>query len=144
MPDWVYQAVSEYQKRLPKDFSLEFVEIPLGHRGKSSSAEVAIEQEAKSLSAAISSQDLVVALEVKGKPLTTEQLAQKTETWRQSGKNISLLVGGPHGLAPHLSNQADLKWSLSPLTLPHPMVRIILAEQIYRAWTILMNHPYHK
>lgn len=144
MPAWVYQAVSEYTKRLPKDFSLEFVEIAAGHRGKNASVEKAMEQEAKALAAAIQPQDLVVSLEVKGKALSTEQLAVKAEDWRQSGRKVVILIGGPDGLLPELSNKSELKWSLSNLTLPHPMVRIVLAEQIYRAWTILMNHPYHK
>ncbi len=94
--------------------------------------------------AAIGKGDRVVALEVGGKNWSTEQLAEQAENWQMSGQNVSLLVGGPDGLAPECLAQADQKWSLSGLTLPHPLVRILLAEQIYRAWSIIQGHPYHK
>ena len=85
-----------------------------------------------------------MALEVKGKTWSTEQLADEADAWRMLGKDIVLLVGGPDGLEPSLSAMADKAWSLSPLTLPHPLVRIMLAEQLYRAWTLLVGHPYHR
>ena len=88
--------------------------------------------------------EIVVALEVKGKPWTTEQLAQEADGWRMEGRDVVLLVGGPDGLEPALSAMADKAWSLSPLTLPHPLVRIMSAEQLYRAWTLLVGHPYHR
>jgi 23S rRNA (pseudouridine1915-N3)-methyltransferase len=86
----------------------------------------------------------VIALEVKGKPWSTEQLAENLAGWKMSGSNYSLLIGGPDGLAPACLALATIKWSLSPLTLPHPLVRILVIEQLYRACTILQNHPYHK
>ena len=94
--------------------------------------------------AAIPAGDKVIALEVLGKAWSTENLADQTANWRMDGYNISLLVGGPDGLDPRCTARADQAWSLSKLTLPHPMVRILLAEQIYRAWTLMNNHPYHR
>jgi 23S rRNA (pseudouridine1915-N3)-methyltransferase len=96
------------------------------------------------MQAAIPKGARVVALEVKGKPWSTEQLSQRLDAWLGEGRDIALLVGGPEGIEPSLSARADEKWSLSPLTLPHPLVRVLLAEQLYRAWSILKGHPYHR
>ena len=94
--------------------------------------------------AVVAPQQLVVALDVKGRAWSTEQLAEQLQGWLQDGRNLSLLVGGPDGLAPACLERAEQRWSLSPLTLPHPLVRVLLAEQLYRAWTVLNNHPYHR
>lgn len=144
MPAWVTEGYQEYCKRLPIDFQLELVELPLGHRGKGANKERAIRTEGDAMLAAIPKGDKVIALCVEGKNWSTEQLAMQAEGWRMEGKNISLLVGGPDGLDSRCVAQADQRWSLSGLTLPHPLVRIIVAEQIYRAWTLLQSHPYHK
>ena len=144
MPKWVTQGYDEYAKRLPRDFSLELVELPMAPRGKNTDIAKAIQKEGDAMLAAIPNGDKVIALEVLGKTWSTEQLAQQTESWRMDGYNISLLVGGPDGLDPRCTARADQAWSLSKLTLPHPMVRILLAEQIYRAWTLMNNHPYHR
>ncbi len=144
MPDWVEQGYGEYAKRLPRDCTVELVELPLGPRGKSSSAAVAMEREGQAMMAAIGKGDRVIALDVKGKAWSTEQLARNMDEWRMSGANYSLLIGGPDGLAPECLALAEAKWSLSALTLPHPLVRILLIEQLYRAYSILHNHPYHK
>ncbi|UTA48696.1 23S rRNA (pseudouridine(1915)-N(3))-methyltransferase RlmH [Simiduia sp. 21SJ11W-1] len=144
MPDWVQSAYGEYAKRLPRELSLELVEIPLGPRNKSSSTANAIAKESAAILAAIGEGDRVIALEVKGKDWSTEQLAQQLAKWQMDGGNVSLLVGGPDGLSDECRARADVHWSLSRLTLPHPLVRVLLSEQIYRAWTILANHPYHK
>lgn len=144
MPAWVTEGYQEYCKRLPIDFQLELVELPLGHRGKGTNKERAIRAEGDVMLAAIPKGDKVIALCVEGKTWSTEQLAMQAEGWRMEGKNISLLVGGPDGLDSRCVAQADQRWSLSGLTLPHPLVRIIVAEQIYRAWTLLQSHPYHK
>lgn len=93
---------------------------------------------------AVGKGDYVVALDVRGKALSTEQLAGQFQQLRDGGRNVSLLVGGPDGLAPACLEAADARWSLSPLTFPHPIVRVILAEQLYRAWSILAGHPYHR
>ncbi|MAN52410.1 MULTISPECIES: 23S rRNA (pseudouridine(1915)-N(3))-methyltransferase RlmH [Marinimicrobium] len=144
MPDWVEQGYGEYAKRLPRDCTVELVELPLGPRGKSSSTAVAMEREGQSMMAAIGKGDRVIALDVKGKAWSTEQLARNLDEWRMSGANYSLLIGGPDGLAPECLALAEAKWSLSALTLPHPLVRILVIEQLYRAYSILHNHPYHK
>lgn len=144
MPGWVSEGYAEYAKRLPADFQLELVELPLGHRGKGADAARAKRQEGDQMLAAIPRGDRVIALEVEGKSWSTEQLAAQVETWRMDGRNISLLVGGPDGLDSRCVAAADQKWSLSALTLPHPLVRVLLAEQLYRAWTLIQGHPYHK
>lgn len=144
MPDWVEQGYGEYAKRLPRDCTVELVELPLGPRGKSSSTAVAMEREGQAMMAAIGKGDRVIALDVKGKAWSTEQLARNLDEWRMSGANYSLLIGGPDGLAPECLALAEAKWSLSALTLPHPLVRILVIEQLYRAYSILHNHPYHK
>ncbi len=144
MPAWVETGYQEYAKRLPRDFSVEVVELALGARGKNASVEKAIAKEGEQMLAAIPAGDKVIALDVKGKPWSTETLADNLSKWRMDGGNYSLLIGGPDGLAKPCLDRADAKWSLSPLTLPHPLVRIVVIEQLYRAWTILNNHPYHK
>lgn len=144
MPGWIEEGYKEYSRRLGHDLKLELVEIPLGRRSKGADVNRLREKEAGLMQAAIGSGDLVVTMEIKGKPWSTEQLADKMGDWQRSGCNVSLLVGGPEGLHPSCMAQADLRWSLSPLTLPHPLVRVVVAEQVYRAWSILKNHPYHK
>lgn len=144
MPSWVEQGYQEYAKRMPNECALEMVEIASGHRGKSTSVAKVKEQEGEALLKVIKPQDWVVALEVKGKSWNTEQLAGQLENWRMNGRDICLLIGGPDGLSQKALARADQKWSLSDLTLPHPLVRIVLAEQVYRAWTVIQGHPYHK
>lgn len=144
MPAWVEAGYEEYAKRLPRDWAVEMLALPLASRGKSTSAAAVMEKEADSMLAAIGKGDKVVALEVNGRPWSTEQLAQQLDDWRMTGANYSLLIGGPDGLAQRCRDRADLQWSLSPLTLPHPLVRIVVIEQLYRAYSLLHNHPYHK
>ncbi|MEC9254343.1 MAG: 23S rRNA (pseudouridine(1915)-N(3))-methyltransferase RlmH [Thalassolituus maritimus] len=144
MPAWVEQGYQEYAKRLPRDCSLELVEISPGHRGKNASSDKAMQQEADALKKAIRPGEHVVALAVEGKPWSTERLAEELEGWRNQGGDVALLVGGPDGMTDDVLRLAKQRWSLSPLTLPHPLVRVLLSEQIYRAWTILQGHPYHK
>ncbi|HCG78913.1 MULTISPECIES: 23S rRNA (pseudouridine(1915)-N(3))-methyltransferase RlmH [Thalassolituus] len=144
MPAWVEQGYQEYAKRLPRDCSLELVEISPGHRGKNASSDKAMQQEADALKKAIRPGEHVVALAVEGKPWSTERLAKELEGWRNQGGDVALLVGGPDGMTDDVLRLAKQRWSLSPLTLPHPLVRVLLSEQIYRAWTILQGHPYHK
>jgi len=144
MPDWVEAGCNEYLKRLPSELNLEIVELPLGQRGKGADIKRAITREGEAMLKAIGEHDHVIALDVLGKPWSTEQLAQKLQQWQLSGDNFSLLVGGPDGLAPECLQRANSKWSLSALTLPHPLVRILLVEQIYRAGTINSGHPYHR
>ncbi|MCE8002487.1 23S rRNA (pseudouridine(1915)-N(3))-methyltransferase RlmH [Billgrantia ethanolica] len=144
MPGWVNEGVEEYRKRLPRDFALEIEEIAPGQRGKNADTAKAVALEAKRIRERLRGDEFVVALEVGGRAWSTERLAQEAESWRLEGREVVLLVGGPDGLAPELSAGADRRWSLSSLTLPHPLVRVILAEQLYRAWTLLVGHPYHR
>ncbi|MDN3523747.1 23S rRNA (pseudouridine(1915)-N(3))-methyltransferase RlmH [Halomonas sabkhae] len=144
MPDWVTQGVEEYRKRLPRDFALEIEEIAPGARGKNADTRRAMAQESERIRARLKGNEHIVALEVGGKAWSTEQLAEQADQWRFAGRDLVLLVGGPDGLEASLSAGADQRWSLSPLTLPHPLVRILLAEQLYRAWTLMVGHPYHR
>jgi len=144
MPAWVGQGVQEYGKRMPRELKLEWREIPLARRGKDAHAQQLRTREGEQIIKAIPAGDRVIALDVRGKRISTEQLAQQLEDWRMSGDNYSLLIGGPDGLSRECLERADMRWSLSDLTLPHPLVRILLAEQLYRAWTITVNHPYHR
>lgn len=144
MPEWVAQGYADYAKRLPRDVLPELIELPLAQRSKNTDLAKAIEKEGEAMLAAVAKNDRVIALDVAGEPWSTEQLSQHLADWRMSGANYSLLIGGPDGLAPACLAQASEKWSLSALTLPHPLVRILLIEQLYRAWSILQNHPYHK
>tara|TARA_B100000700_G_scaffold290963_1_gene349554 strand:- start:9 stop:476 length:468 start_codon:yes stop_codon:yes gene_type:complete len=144
MPDWVEKGVEEYRKRLPRDFALEIHEIAPGARGKNADTARAIALEGERMRDKLRGNEQLVALEVGGRPWSTEQLAQEADQWRLEGRDVALLIGGPEGLEPKLSASAHQRWSLSPLTLPHPLVRILLAEQLYRAWTLLVGHPYHR
>ena len=144
MPEWVNQGYEEYARRMPPECQLQLIEIPLNKRSKSSDVTRLIEKEGEQMLATLKKNTHVVAMEVTGKPWSTPQLAEQMGNWMQSGQNIALLVGGPEGLAPACQKRADQKWSLSSLTLPHPLVRVVIAEQIYRAMSILKNHPYHK
>ncbi len=144
MPSWVEKGVEEYQKRLPREWRFEWLELPLGQRSKSSAVDKAVQSEGDAILAALQPGEKVIALEVKGKSWSTEQLSAEMSDWQMSGQNIALLIGGPDGLSLACRQRADVQWSLSNLTLPHPMVRILLIEQLYRAWTLLANHPYHK
>lgn len=144
MPDWVTQGYQEYAKRLPPECALHLVEIETGKRGKNADIERAIRNEGERMLAALPRGCRVIALDVQGRQWGTPELAQRMEGWMQGGGDVALLVGGPDGLASACLERADGLWSLSPLTLPHPLVRIVLAEQLYRAWSILKGHPYHR
>lgn len=144
MPSWVAAGWNGYAKRLPPELNLSLVEIALGKRTRSQPADRAMASEGEAMLKAIASGDRVVALDVKGKSLSTLDLAVALAAWQNSGDNYSVLIGGPDGLAPACRARADRVWSLSPLTLPHPLVRVLLVEQLYRAWTINTGHPYHR
>ena len=144
MPAWVETGCTEYSRRMPSELKVEWIELPLGQRGKGADIKRAMAREGEAMIKAIGRSDKVVALDVLGKPWSTEQLAGQLADWQFQRCDYSLLIGGPDGLAPQCLARADLKWSLSPLTMPHPLVRILLAEQLYRAWSINAGHPYHK
>jgi len=144
MPAWVTQGYEEYARRLPADYSLQLVEIPAGKRGKGADLTRITQKEGQQTLAAVPRGTRVVAMDVKGRPWSTEELAKELGSWRHDGRDVALLVGGPEGLAPECLKSADQRWSLSNMTLPHPLVRIVIAEQLYRAWSLLNNHPYHR
>lgn len=144
MPSWVTEGVQEYTVRMPRELKLKWHEVPLAKRGRDNNVEKLCEREGELILKAIPPGDRVIALDVQGRSQTTEELADQLKQWQMSGDNYSLIIGGPDGLSPACLQRADRRWSLSTLTLPHPLVRILLAEQLYRAWTITVNHPYHR
>ncbi len=144
MPKWVEQGFDEYAKRLGGECRLTLVEVAAGKRGKNADIARLMQQEAERIIAAIPRGAHVVTLEVEGKAWTTPQLARRLESWMAGGRDIALLVGGPDGLDAACLQLAGERWSLSNLTLPHPLVRIVVAEQLYRALSILKGHPYHR
>lgn len=144
MPKWVTEGFTEYTRRFPRDMSFHLVEIPPGKRGKNADIARILEKEGEQMLAAIPKGSRIVTLEVLGKPWDTPELAKQLDKWQNDGRDVALLVGGPEGLAPACIAASEQKWSLSNLTLPHPMVRIFLAESLYRAWSLNNNHPYHR
>ena len=144
MPGWIDTGYREYAKRLPPECSLGLHEISPGHRGKGGSPEVARREEGERMLAALPRGVRVIALDGRGRAWSTAELADTLASWLTDGRDLALLVGGPEGLADVCVERADGIWSLSPLTFPHPLVRVILAEQLYRAWSILQGHPYHR
>ena len=144
MPDWVQQGVEEYAKRIRNELNFKLLEIPLASRSKSSQSEQYRAKEADAILARLKAEDFVVALEVKGRQLSTESLADRLRSFQAEGRNLSLLIGGPDGLHESCTQRADDCWSLAPLTLPHTIARITVVEQLYRAHTILRGHPYHR
>ncbi|MES1196639.1 MAG: 23S rRNA (pseudouridine(1915)-N(3))-methyltransferase RlmH [Steroidobacter sp.] len=145
MPQWVEQGYQDYSKRFANDYKLDLVEIPLGSRN-SGDIKRAVEKEGERMLASIASMGnpFVVALQVGGKSLSTEQLAQFLQTRARDGRDIAFCIGGPDGIAPEVDAEAELRWSLSSLTLPHALVRVIVAEALYRAVSVIKQHPYHR
>lgn len=144
MPTWVNQAVEDYSRRLPRELNLQWREIPLARRVRDSKPEQLREREGEQILKAIPASDKAIALDVEGKRLSTADLARQLKSWQMSAANYSLMIGGPDGLSGQCLDRADMRWSLSDLTLPHPLVRVLFTEQLYRAWTITVNHPYHR
>lgn len=144
MPRWVSDGYEEFARRLPRECSLQLVEIAPGKRGKNADVARIVREEGERMLAAIPKGARVVTLEVEGRQWDTPQLSQQLDAWLGAGQDIALLVGGPEGLDEACRQRADQRWSLSNLTLPHPLVRVVLAEQLYRAWSLLNGHPYHR
>ena len=143
-PAWVAAGFAEYQKRLSHWLPLELVEVAPGLRGGNRDAARAVQEEGSRVLAALPKQALVVMLDGRGKAWSSEQLAQRMESWRQQGRDLAFLIGGPEGHGEAVRQAAHESWSLGPLTLPHMLVRLVLAEQLYRACAMLANHPYHR
>jgi len=141
MPDWVSHAVADYQKRLPKQWQFQVHEVAQANLGSTTNNKV---KEGKDLIKCLPTRAHIVTLDNRGKSWSTKELATELNRWQELGKPVSLLIGGPDGLDDATLHRADQKWSLSPLTFPHPLVRVIVLEQIYRAYSLTINHPYHR
>lgn len=143
-PAWVAEGFAEYRKRLSHWLPLELVEVAPGVRGKGRDPVRATQDEGARVLAALPRQAQAVALDGRGKAWSSEDLAQRLQHWRGLGRDLVVLIGGPEGHAPEVLVRADESWSLGPLTLPHMLVRLVCAEQLYRAAAMLANHPYHR
>lgn len=143
MPDWVQQGYNEYAKRLPRECELVLKEISPDKRRSGDIARIT-KEEGERMIAALPPRSHIVTLDIPGKAWSTEDLAQRLRRWQENAQPVALMVGGPEGLSPQVKALAQESWSLSPLTFPHPLVRVVVAEQIYRAWSLLNNHPYHR
>jgi len=146
MPDWVTAGFEEYRRRMPREAPLGLVEIRPEPRPDAGAATIrrAVEAEGRKITAALPPRCTRVALDERGTPWSSEALARHVAQWQMSGGDVAFVIGGADGLSPELRQEADLQWSLSALTLPHGLVRVVLAEQLYRAVSILRNHPYHR
>ena len=142
MPSWVQEGYADYTKRLSRELPLQLVEIST--RARSGDTARAIADEGAALMNALPKNAHVVALDGRGQPWSSEDLVRQLERWRMLGKDLAFLIGGPDGFAPDVLERADQRWSLGPATLPHPLVRLVVAEQLYRAVSLLGNHPYHR
>ncbi|NOQ87804.1 MAG: 23S rRNA (pseudouridine(1915)-N(3))-methyltransferase RlmH [Gammaproteobacteria bacterium] len=144
MPGWVDTASDDFVKRLPAEIKINPILLPLIKRGKNPDIPRIIRDESRKILNAVPKDSQLVVLDVLGQAVTTMKLSGMLETWLQQGQDVSIIIGGPDGVSDELLSKATLKLSLSALTFPHPLVRIILLEQIYRAWSIISNHPYHR
>lgn len=144
MPQWVEQGYKEYAQRMPSLCQLELIEVGAKKRGKNADTSRILRDEAQLLQAAIPKGTLIIALDRKGKQLNTDELAVNLQNWIDESQDVAILIGGPEGIDPNYLSQVGLKWSLSAMTFAHPVVRVMLAEQLYRAWSINANLPYHR
>ena len=142
-PAWADEAYADFAKRFPPELRLELKAVKAEPRG-SKTAEQLMAAEAARLDAAVPKGARRVVLDERGTRLTTVQLAERVKAWMGEGRDVALVVGGPDGLDPALKATADETLRLSDLTLPHAFVRVLLAEALYRAWTVTINHPYHR
>lgn len=144
MPSWVDEGVEDFAKRIRKELNFTLIEIPLAKRGKSTTVEKCLSKEAEGILEKLPAEDFVVAFEVRGKPISTETLADQITQLRQTGQNLCLLIGGPDGLHDSVLKRANRRCSLSEMVLPHGLVRVLVTEQLYRAQSIIQGHPYHR
>lgn len=146
MPNWVQTGCLEYTKRMPKECKVEILELPAAKRVKTTNTQKIKQEECHTIQKILAKHPhaLVVALDERGKPWSTQSLAEDMKQWLGNGTDVMLLIGGPDGLDEKCLEAAAQKRSLSKLTLPHPMVRVLVTEQLYRAWSLLNNHPYHR
>ncbi|MDR5771100.1 MULTISPECIES: 23S rRNA (pseudouridine(1915)-N(3))-methyltransferase RlmH [unclassified Caballeronia] len=144
MPDWITNGFDEYAKRMPPELRIELKEIKPEQRSSGRNAESVMTAEKQRIEAALPKNARVIALDERGRDWTTMQLANTLPAWQQDGRDVAFVIGGADGLAPEVKARAELMLRISSLTLPHGMVRVLLAEQLYRAWSITQNHPYHR
>jgi 23S rRNA (pseudouridine1915-N3)-methyltransferase len=144
MPSWIKTGFEEYAKRFPQECRLHLIEIEASKRGKNFSIENLLREEGERMLNAVPKNSSIVTLEINGKQWDTPELSKQLKRWQLNGRDIALLIGAPEGLAPACLAKAEQRWSLSHLTLPHPLVRVIVAEQLYRAYSLLQGHPYHR
>lgn len=144
MPKWVQQTFNDYNNRLPKNQQIELVEIVPIHRGKTTSIDKAKQLEGDNILLALKPQEKLIVLDEYGKAITTQGIAKSIKDWQMNGFDIAILIGGADGISDIIKQKAFNTWSLSQLTFPHPLVRVIVIEQIYRAYSIIANHPYHR
>jgi 23S rRNA (pseudouridine1915-N3)-methyltransferase len=144
MPDWITNGFDEYAKRMPPELRIELKEIKPEQRSSGRNAESVMAAEKQRIEAALPKQARVIALDERGRDWTTMQLAGALPGWQQEGRDVAFVIGGADGLDPAVKSRAELLLRVSSLTLPHGMVRVLLAEQLYRAWSITQNHPYHR
>lgn len=144
MPGWVETAYEDYAGRMPRECRIQLVEIPVAERGKNADIARLKQAEGEKILKALPRDAMVIALDEHGETLSSKEWSASMKQWLASGRDTCLLIGGPDGHAPEVLQRADRRWSLSRLTLPHGMVRVMVAEQLYRAWTLLSNHPYHR
>ncbi|CAG2143541.1 23S rRNA (pseudouridine(1915)-N(3))-methyltransferase RlmH [Cupriavidus plantarum] len=146
MPAWIESGFAEYAKRMPPELRIELREIKPEARSSSNNAATVMQREATRIEAALAplTRPRIVALDERGKDLTTVKLAEQLTGWQREGGDVAFLIGGADGLDPALKARANTLIRLSSLTLPHGMVRVLLAEQLYRAWSVTQNHPYHR
>ena len=144
MPAWVSAGMNEYIKRMPRECQVKLSELPAAQRSKNTDLKKALQDEGERLLKAVPKNCDIIALDVRGKEHSTESLSAEMNNWLAEGRDIALLIGGADGLSQDCLSSSKSKWSLSKLTYPHPLVRVILAEQLYRAWSLLNNHPYHR
>lgn len=144
MPAWVQQGISTYQKRLPVNFTIEVIELSLLKRGKNADIKAIQKKEAQLMLNALKKNAHIVALDIQGKHFSSEEMAKQLAAIETQTSTLQLLIGGPEGLSSECLNASTERWSLSALTLSHPIARLVLTEALYRCWTINQNHPYHK
>jgi len=143
MPDWVESASQDFIKRLPAEIKVDSRLLPLIKRGKNADIARIVRDESRKLLAAVPDNSRIIVLDVRGRQVTTEGLSTMLEDWMQQGQDVAIIIGGPDGVSDEVL-QAGQRLSFSSLTFPHPLVKVILLEQIYRAWSIISNHPYHR
>ncbi len=143
-PAWEREGYEAYARRLPRQWALTLVEIPVARRGSNADVDRLVAIEGERMLKQVAKGARRVALDEHGRAFNTRELAAHFHRWLDEGRDLALMIGGPDGLSPACLEAAELRWSLSPLTLPHGLARVLVAEQVYRAWSVVTGHPYHR